>query len=245
MTKNVRPIPLRKDLPPEIAAIALPPEGGAPATVILNSSEADPGATYREFRLGVLIPALLGWIGERIAWLVRDHQIVTTAAASSLSAAALATSVQLTLDSKEIPLAQPPAITIVTIPPPTISQLTPTAGRSMSRPKPTPTRTSVPAVEEPPPARPKPTREPQPERTPGLTTHHSRQPTVGATASAEPITPPAQQQSAQPPDSLELPIPTLDLPDDVPVTVELPTAAPKDCAVGADLDPAPDLCVIS
>lgn len=250
MTENVRPIPMRMDLPPELAAIALPAEDDEPPLVVLNASETKPGLAYREIRPGVFIPVLLGWAAEKPVEWVREHQHVATAVASSLSAAVIATAVNVALDGDDTPTAQPPA-TIVTaqVPPtPTATTVPPTTPEPTTTPTSSSTRTPPSVVNEPP------TREEQPtaESTPNAPPERARStPTPTPAPTAQPPTPEPQEtsQAAQ-----DVPVPTpqaTDEPEEQPPAIspapqEPPSATPEqDCAIRVDLDPILNVCVLS
>lgn len=265
MSENIHPLPQRKDLPPEVAAIALPPDEDADAdedaTVILNANEADLGATYREIRPGVLIPVLLAWMVERPTRWIRDHQAVAASIASSVSAAALATGLQMSLNGNDTPVALPPAtVTVSAVPPPpaTPTIISPTPSRP-TRTKAPPSRTAPPvATYTPSSPREDVTRAPAPIRTSAPPT---RRPTVkrstpsntASTPTREPSRPTEDAEGidlAQPSTASET-TPTQSADDsDRPIATQppqelLPSVVGRGCAIRVDLDPLLDLCVLS
>lgn len=97
---NVEPIPVRKDLPPEIAAFALPRDD-APPLVVISTSESKPGRTLALFR-NVFVGATSAFLGVRGMQWFRDHQITAALASAAVSVTAAIT-VTGTLDREGSP----------------------------------------------------------------------------------------------------------------------------------------------
>jgi hypothetical protein len=256
-------MPQRKDLPPEVAAIALPAdEDDKPPIVILNANEDDLKATFRDIRLGVLIPALLLWLANRIREWLREHQATIGAAASALSATGLAIGLHFTLNGDTAPTAHPTptVITIYSTRPgtsPSADAVTPTAYSATRRPDPTtrpsadpPARQVQPAVEPvdrepaPPSRRATPTREPpRPISSPKASSK--------AATSPRPTPQPDSPRAADEPRPSERPAPTRPATQPPPRTSDPPPTAQdppattegRDCVVRVDVDPLLDVCV--
>ena len=248
---NVRRIPIRRELPPELVAAAIP-QGKDDTQLIINSAE-EPRGIIAFLRPDIYVPILMGWALEWTWREVRSHpaaSVLATAAAST----ALATGAHLALNGDEAPLAKP-AVTIMSVVPdlvvtvtatpqaistsqansPTVERTTPPPDESRRsrerRASPLPTGTPPPTSRR--------TEGPQPTRSttrPSSTSQpadvQTTPPRENRTPSDEPQPPPAQQQTADPPASTAEPTP------------EQTAAARSTCLLRVDINPVLDACVL-
>ena len=248
---NIKPIPLRLDMPPEIAVLALPQKEGQPPTVILNTAEQNQRATYSLFRIGAFVAAALTWIAERLASWARDHQVAAATITAAATSAAVATGANIALDGDRPPTALPQqAITIVATRVEPVVATTPKPVRTTVTAKPSPKPHNLANPTQPPIIRTsqaepsvKPTAKPTARRTPKPTPKPS---VKQSTAFSEPTTlaqeVPATRTPAAPTPSPERPAAT---PPPAAEEEPAPTTAAARCAVRVDLDPLLDLCVLS
>lgn len=259
---NVRPIPKREELPPEIAAMGIPVEDEDEIEVILNASEANLGATYRDFRPGVLIPALVGWATERPLQALRHHQLASAVTATAIASTVIVSGIHSVLNGDDTPITQPaPAPSVVIVTPPTSS-----ATRQPSTPTPTrtePPRESRPPVQQPterPPTSYRQSPDPRPSPStsrprPGPESPNTEAPRPTRTRE-RPTEPPAATSvdvERDPPDTEDIPSPT-DAPpqpgpeatsEPPPPAPDTPTQAARDCVIRVDVDPLLDVCLLS
>lgn len=238
---NVEPIPVRMDLPPEIAALALPQAEGDAPIVILNASEKSPRTVYSLLR-DAFVGAAIAWIAGRsvVRWLRNHHLVASTLTATATSVAVVTGATVLHDDQPPAALPQHTITIVASQSPVTISAIpalatittkfTPEA-ISTEQPEPTPTPTRT--------------------RTSSPTAHGTSKPTIRPTARrsspASELTPPpdedipAASTPVRPSPSPEQP------PTTPPPAAEEPasTNAAARCAVRIDLDPLLDLCVLS
>ncbi|HEY9373160.1 hypothetical protein [Streptomyces sp.] len=249
---NVEPIPLRLDMPPEIAVLALPRKEGEAPTVILNTAEQNQRATYSLFRIDALVAAALAWMAERLAHWARDHQMAAATITAAATSAAVATGANIALDGDRPPAALPQqAITIVTTRVEPVLAPTPRPIRTTVTAKPSPRPEGLADPTQPPIIRTsqaepsvKPTSKPTVRRTPKPTPKPSAR---QSTAFSEPTTL-AQEVSATRTPAAPAPSPERPAATPPPAAEEEPastTAAARGCAVRVDLDPLLDLCVLS
>jgi hypothetical protein len=244
---NVEPIPLRLDMPPEIAVLALPCKEGEAPTVILNTAEQDQRATYSVFRIGAPLAAAFAWMAEQLANWARDHQVAAATITAAATSAALATGANIALDDGRAPAALPQqTITIMATRVEPVAAPTPAPVRTTVTAKPSPKPVGLADPTQPPIIRTsqaepsvKPTTKPAVRRTPKPS---AKQPT----AFSEPTTlaqeVPATRTPAAPAPSPERPAAT---PPPAAEEAPAPTTAARGCAVRVDLDPLLDLCVLS
>lgn len=246
---SIEPIPSRGNLPPEIAAIALPQGEGRPPLVILNAADKDPRATFSLFRPDLYLLAFLAWLAERVIRLGRE-QIATTAI-STVAAGSIGivgASVVLDGDSRPDARSAPATVTIVATAPRATFTVTPERGVVTLAP-PRKTSTSAPVLPAmlitTPTARPTGRGEPSPKPT--------KKPTREATPTPRKTPSPAPQET---PDSA-IPSPsTTSTPSDPeptspppvanapePAPAEPSTAARQDCAIRVDADPLLEVCL--
>lgn len=246
---NIEPIPSRGNLPPEIAAIALPQEEGQPPLVILNAADKDPRATFSLFRPDLYLLALLGWLAERLIRLGREHiatTAITTVAAGSIGI--VGASVVLDGDSRPEARPAPAVVTIVTTAPRATFTVTPEREVVTLTP---PRKTSTPAPILParllttPTTRPTERGEPSPKPT--------KKPTRAATPTPRKTPSPAPQETADsaipPPSTMSTPSgpeptsppPVADATE--PAPAEPSTAARQDCGIRVDVDPLLEVCL--
>lgn len=254
MSDNVHPLPERKDLPPEIAALAVEAEDpDEPATVVLNANEENLGTVYKEIRPGVLIPVLLGWAAEWTREAVHEHPAITVAVTSTVSIAALAAAVQLAPDGDDRPPPQPQS-SIVSVLPTSPSHRTTPPTPSPASPAPASPSMWTPSLARTPSS--------GPERDKGSggapsarsTTRPTPQPTSAEPTSTEPtpsVSTPPPHQAPTPPPSDDAPAPEAGAAADPPTSTPSQTQAPapsttaRDCAVRVDLPPLLNVCVLS
>lgn len=253
MSGDVHPLPERKDLPPEIAALAVDAEDpDEPATVILNANEGDLGAAYREIRPGILIPGLLGWAGEWTREMVREYPI-TVAVTSSVSAAALVAIVQLALDNDNPPPVKPqPSIVSVLPTSPTSRTATPTASprlsasTSPSAPTTSPSWTphQSPEKDEGSGGAPSARSTRRPSQKPSSTDPTPSEPTPSTSTAPSPQAPaPQPSDDNQSPNAGAAEAPATPPPPQTQAPDPSKTA--RTCAVRVDLDPLLNVCVLS
>lgn len=239
----VQPIPIRMDLPEEIAAVAISDdETDEPPTVILNTKERS-APVWADLRSGGAIIGVLGLlVGVAIRWL-RDHTatLVTVGATSVVTATATVGVVALENNSRSPTRHTQPTVTVVT----------PRAGQSRTAsPQPAATVTrNVPAGRTRPPdviLRPTTSR---PTATSTLTstgqptrTRDIPRPTLTAASPPPGPTkqPPAANESEPRPTTTR---PATSAPTTAPSTGPAASTA-RDCVVRVDVDPLLDLCVL-
>lgn len=251
---NVEPIPVRLDLPLEIAAVALPQDEEQPPIVVLNANEADQRAVFTLFRLNTLIGAGIAWIGSKASHWARSHQIAAATITATATSVAAATGVGLALDGDRMPSALPQqTITIVSTQPAVIAA-TPTPTGSLATGKPTPkaspsedpTIEPVVLTERPAPTGShKPTAQPTSKPTAKRTSKPTTQPTTKPSATSEPTGPPTEDPP--PTRTPAAPSPTSEPSPATPPATEDPDSTPQAtrCTIRVDLDPILDVCVLS
>lgn len=247
---NVEPIPVRLNLPSEIAALALPHREGEAPIVVLNANEENQRATFTLFRLEAFVAAAIAWVGARVARWARNHQIATSAITATATSVAIVTGSGVAVDGERLdPAALPPqTITIMSAQPPVTVTATPARTRATRTAKPSskavstagPTLQPIVLTER---------QEPTVKPTSKPTARNTAKPTTGPTvkqpsASKEPTAPPTQEVPATqaPPEPSPSPEPP---PNTPPAQEPDSTTAQARCAVRVDLDPILDLCVLS
>lgn len=249
---NIKPIPLRLDMPPEIAVLALPQKEGQAPTVILNTAEKNQRAAYSLFRVDALVAAALAWLAERLANWARDHQVAAATLTAAATSAAVATGANIALDGDRPPTALPQhAISIMATRVEPVVAPTPAPVRTTVTAKPSPKPADSADPTQPPNVRTsqaepsvKPTTKPAVRRTPKPTPKPSAKPT----ASSEATAPMAQEVLATRAPAAPSPSPEQPAATPPPAAEDVPaltTAAARDCTVRVDLDPLPELCVLS
>lgn len=247
---NVEPIPVRMDLPREIAAFALPRREGEARIVILNANEENPRDTFVLFKLNAFAAAAIAWITTRASQWAQSHPTATATITATATSAAVLTGMNVSLDGERTPAALPQqTITIISTQPRAIVTARPTPARTTITVKPS-SEAPVRASATPPPAvaltkRPEPTAKRTSKPTASNTAKPTTQPTTKQPSpSGEPTAP---AQDVPPTRTLAAPDPSPESAPSTPPTGEesATTAAAARCVVNVDLDPLLDLCVLS
>lgn len=249
---DVPSIPLRAELPLEIAALALPQEDDEAPRVVLNAAEPA-RETFSLFRPDVYIPALWGSAIYPVARWARDHQVAATAITTVAVSSAVLGGLNTALDGESRTITQqPPTVTITVL-----------ASESATG-RPTPSRTTTPQPSPRPemsPAPVLPARTGPPSATPAShpTATKSRKPAPTGTPTRDMGTSPDPTPPKSPAPSPTGPPPVEDPPlaDDSPGATTPPpaaepppeaadpTVAARDCVIRVDLDPLLNACVLS
>ncbi|MFG1683591.1 hypothetical protein ACGFNP_25705 [Nonomuraea sp. NPDC049269] len=252
---NIEPIPSHGNLPPEIAAIALPQGEGRPPLVILNAADKNPRATFSLFRPDLYVWAALGWLAERVIQWGREHQIAGAAISAVAAGSVGVVGANAVLDGFGTPAARPAPATVTIVATATLPQatFTVTPERELvtvapalktssppvlpARPRKTQASESPTELGQPSPTS-KPTREPAEEpttrtrtRRPEPTSSPTAQDELPSTAAAPPSTtsPPRTQESAQPSANAE--------------QAAEPATPQRECRIEVGVDPVLDICV--
>lgn len=262
---DVARIPEREELPPELAAMAIPADDeDEQPTIILNANEESLRSTYRDFKPGALIGIAVAWLGKTI----RDHQVATAVTVTAVASAAITTGMHGALQQEDARLATPIPSMITVAPPSATATSKPQATHSPTRTSPTAPAPATERTRQPPgnsgaePTRAKPSNdqtiiemEPQqtqpatsrPRRTPAPTptSAQSEKPTPQTTATGRPTLRPRVDRLLP---SLPSKVPALpsklpELPSNPPPGP--PPSAGRDCVIRVDLDPIADVCVLS
>lgn len=248
--ENIEPLPLRLDMPPEIAAIALPAADGSPPTVVLNAAELDQRATFSLFKLDVYVAALFGWLASQAGRIGRQHQAATAVIATVAVGSVAVVGVNTALVGHKPTMALPaPTVTVVatqapatlTLPP---IQQTVTATAAAPRTR----RSSAPPVH----ALLSPTSAParkDPATRPAATPVREPEPTSKASKAPSPRPAATQAQDAASQDMVPAPSSsrTGTRPSEVveltptPSTENPPTN--QDCIIEVGVDPLLDVCI--
>lgn len=241
----VQPIPIRMDLPEEIAAVAISSDDtDEPPTVILNTKERS-APVWADLRSGGAIIGVLGLlVGVAIRWL-RDHTATLVTVGATGMVTATATVGVVALENNDRPPSRHTQ--------PTVTVATPRAGPARTaspRPAATASRNVPAGRTRPPDVIPRPT-------TSRPTATSTRTSTITARPTRSRDIPRSALTTASPPPGPTKQPPAANASEPRPTTTRPATSAPttapstgpaattaRDCVVRVDVDPLLDLCVL-